>query len=323
MSQQEEGQQAPPDPLETYNQLVAKLKKRFILIRRPPYEEMIDQFNVLLDLFNTSGNLRYAAFACLAISRCEHALQDVHGEALGYANTGHAFYMAELERSAANVPGFEEYVGEATSCYLLAISLYRSKDMSATAAALFHELGTLLQKLGRGGEASSFFLKAAELHQSLDQYHTAMSSLWLAVDASISQCDYITACVTLNWIVKLSSEVPDMNDALESSTRAGLPVPSVSSATLKTDSVHEALLTLVLVLLLQGDFQQAKDYICKLTESSPAHPSTFMVLLNDLVTSCETSDVGGMRWCQRELWQVLTPRQNELVHRLIKIKTAT
>ena len=36
---------------------------------------------------------------------------------------------------------------------------------------------------------------------------------------------------------------------------------------LKKDQSHEALVTLVLVLLLQGDFQQAKDYVDKLSVS--------------------------------------------------------
>ena len=38
-------------------------------------------------------------------------------------------------------------------------------------------------------------------------------------------------------------------------------------STMKKDEVKDALLTLVLVLVLQGDYQQSKDYIQKLTES--------------------------------------------------------
>lgn len=262
--------------------------------------------------------------------------------------------MAELERAAANEPCFEEYVGEATNCYLAAINLYISKEMKATAASLYHELGTLLQKLGRNGEATSFFVKAAEMHQGLNQFHTAIASLWLAVDSSILQCDYITSCVTLNWIIKLASEAPDMNDSIEVSTRIGITPVRVGKG-LKEDSVTEAILTLILLLVLQGDYQQSKDYICKLSESSfsieesdPDDASgsgrgdgeseedndeeeddlvckkascEFISLLTDFVTSCETSDIGGMKWCQRELWQTITPRQNELFHRIIQAKS--
>ena len=149
------------------------------------------------------------------LNRCEKALQDVNGEAMGYTNCGHEFYLAEIERSAANEPSFEEYVGEATQCYLTAISLYLRKDSTAAAAgstaqqnpvppsvafnapnsawtamagSLYHELATLLQRLGRCGEACTYFLKAAEIHQGLDQYRTTLASLWAAVDASITQC---------------------------------------------------------------------------------------------------------------------------------------
>lgn len=266
--------------------------------------------------------------------------------------------MAELERAAANEPCFEEYVGEATNCYLTAINLYISKEMKATAASLYHELGTLLQKLGRNGEAATFFIKAAEMHQALDQFHTAIASLWLAVDSSILQCDYITSCVTLNWIIKLASEVPDMNDSIEVSTRIGIKPIKIDKG-LKGDSITEAILTLILLLVLQGDYQQSKDYICKLSESSFSIDESaddddddeadekgsgdgeeeeeneededelickkasceFISLLTDFVTSCETSDIGGMKWCQRELWQTITPRQNELFHRIIQAKS--
>ena len=209
---------------------------------------MIDRFNVLMDMFHTRGNLRYAAFCCLAVARfaphtrtalqhhqspsprntaldtrpppcsCEKALKDVNGEAAAYTNSGHEFYLAEIERSAANEPTFEEYVGEATQCYLTAIALYLRPAPStaatgaaalpvsqstvppsvafnapgaawtATAGSLYHELATLLQRLGRCGEACTYFLKAAEIHQGLDQFRTTLASLWAAVDASITGC---------------------------------------------------------------------------------------------------------------------------------------
>lgn len=140
------------------------------------------------------------------------------GEAAGYTNGGHEFYLAEIERSAAHEPSFEEYVGEATQCYLTAITLYLrpaagmgapgsaspaasqstvppsvafnapGAAWTATAGSLYHELATLLQRLGRCGEACTYFLKAAEIHQGLDQFRTTLASLWAAVDASITQC---------------------------------------------------------------------------------------------------------------------------------------
>jgi len=374
------------ETMRSYVQLISVLnKKRWILLRKPNFEDMIDRFNTLMDLFHTNGNLRYAAFCCLAVARCEKALQDINGEAMGYTNCGHEFYLAEIERSAANEPCFEEYVGEATQCYLTAISLYLRKDTpskdkekdkdkdkdgsasasvpatsqqnpvppsvafnapnsvwTATAGSLYHELATLLQRLGRCGEACTYFLKAAEIHQGLDQYRTTLASLWAAVDASITQCDYITTCVTLNWIVKIAYEMPDMTDALKASL-SGSQIKPLQS-TMKKDEVKDALLTLVLVLILQGDYQQSKDYIQKLTESCAQASVTetdlgtsarntgdaillqtaseFSSLLSDFVTACETSDVTGMKWCQKELWPFLQARQNELVHRIVVLKVA-
>lgn len=236
-----------------------------------------------MDLFHNHGNVRYAAFCCLAVARCEKALQDTKNEAMAYANTGHEFYLAELEKSCAHEPSFEEYVSEATQCYLTAISLYLGPSArgvppsmalgagsawTATAGGLYHELATLLLRLGRGGEACTYFLRAAEVHQSLDQYRTTLASLWNAVDASISQCDYMTTCVSLNWIVKVVSEMPSVADALQD-THTVAP-----RSTLKNDELKEALLTLVLALMLQGDFQQAKDYVQKLADNCAADTDT-------------------------------------------------
>ena len=82
--------------------------------------------------------------------------------------------------------------------------------------------------------------------------------------------------MTLNWIVKTACEMPDMTDALAAST-LGMPVRPLAG-TLKKDEVKDALLTLVLALVLQGDYQQAKDYVQKLTESCAPAPGTDLAL---------------------------------------------
>lgn len=43
--------------------------RRWIISRKPKYDDMIDRFNALMDMFHTRGNLRYAAFCCLAVAR--------------------------------------------------------------------------------------------------------------------------------------------------------------------------------------------------------------------------------------------------------------
>ena len=45
------------------------VNRRWIISRKPNFEDMVDRFNTLMDLFHTSGNLRYAAFCCLAVAR--------------------------------------------------------------------------------------------------------------------------------------------------------------------------------------------------------------------------------------------------------------
>jgi len=58
------------ETMRSYTQLISVLnKKRWIISRKPNFEDMVDRFSTLMDLFHTSGNLRYAAFCCLAVAR--------------------------------------------------------------------------------------------------------------------------------------------------------------------------------------------------------------------------------------------------------------
>lgn len=50
--------------------------RRWIISRKPKYDDMIDRFNTLMDIFHTRGNLRYAAFCCLAVARFANSPSD-------------------------------------------------------------------------------------------------------------------------------------------------------------------------------------------------------------------------------------------------------
>lgn len=100
-----------------------------------------------------NGEHQYAAFCCLAVSRCHQAMRNSTMEALSLIdaglvffkyrfhsklnifsfsfsywisivfNSGHIFWETEKETTSTNYFGFHEYAEEAQHCYLLAIKV--------------------------------------------------------------------------------------------------------------------------------------------------------------------------------------------------------
>ena len=124
--------------------------------------------------------------------------------------------------------------------------------------------------------------------------------------------DYTTTCVTLNWILKTSLEMPDMcglflctagvggrhlsrSSSLAEMIGSGSAGCSSSTRALQKDQVHEALVTMALALAMQGDFHQSMDYVEKLSDriaaSLPEGASSGAIsdsvgLLSDFIVCC-------------------------------------
>lgn len=71
---------------DSYQKIASKLKKRFM--RKPNFNEGSEEFEELMKSLNRQGNHQYAAFCCLALARCEQALQDSGAEASSLVEAG-------------------------------------------------------------------------------------------------------------------------------------------------------------------------------------------------------------------------------------------
>ncbi|KAH3760112.1 factor VIII intron 22 protein [Pelomyxa schiedti] len=315
----------------TFKKLGGQLGKKGLL-HRPNYGQLISGWTSLSGAFRREGNHQMAALSHLSVAKCEHALKDNTLEASAYVEAGHCFWSLAFEMHEAGTLSFNENVTEAINCYMLAIEIYASSSpaQKSLAASLYFEIGFNLKKLGRYSEASRYFQCAADLQQFQDEILPAVNSLQSMLGCCILSRDYKTACFVLTWIIKLASEGPDLNDIDNFDSGRQCSTTSTPSSVLVYPALLvEARISLVLLLILQRDLGQARDYISKLPEDAvhthkgtaqaaplPQTAHLAITLLQDLVSACEHKDSVALQQIQWELWGMLTPPQNEFLHRI-------
>eukprot|EP01126_Amoeba_proteus_P016472 TRINITY_DN1762_c0_g2_i1.p1 TRINITY_DN1762_c0_g2~~TRINITY_DN1762_c0_g2_i1.p1 ORF type:complete len:203 (-),score=43.45 TRINITY_DN1762_c0_g2_i1:91-699(-) len=173
------------------------------------------------------------------------------------------------------------------------------------ASALYHEMGTCLKYLRRYKEAAKEFRKAAELHQT-ESAISAINSLSEAFACSIECLEFSDAFKDLQWIIKLSTE-----EGYETNSQFFL------------DKKIEALVSLIFVLLLSGDFAQSKlvlQLVKREHSISPTQNSTqiyytnewFFLLLEEVISVFEEGEREELDRYHGELHTTLTPIQNRL-----------
>eukprot|EP01116_Phalansterium_solitarium_P022776 TRINITY_DN764_c0_g2_i1.p1 TRINITY_DN764_c0_g2~~TRINITY_DN764_c0_g2_i1.p1 ORF type:complete len:322 (+),score=73.62 TRINITY_DN764_c0_g2_i1:47-1012(+) len=302
------------DYVETYKSISAKLKKRNILLRKPPYPEAAEQFQALsLSLKRKNPKHPYAAFCLLALAKCEQALKNTTMEAIASIDAGHIYWSNQLDSSENAVLGFEEDLTQAVHCYLLAIKIYLSQKKFGLAASFYYEMADHMKTLEKLADAADYFQEAAQLQQT-DSPMTAILSLQQAVSCNIRLRDYKSSCAGLIWAIKLASEVVSAPQPSDGGDAHSMPTLSSYGQVL-----IECRVSLVLLLILQGDFLQAKDFVKKVADDAtscgfPAgYCAEFITLLNALVIGCERRVFDCAVAVQRELCRSLTTEQNDIL----------
>jgi len=319
------------DFFESYRRIHAKLKKKNLL-RRPNFGEGIEELSLLINsLKRLNPNHLYIAFFELAVARCEQALNNNTMEASFLSDAGYIFWLNSIETEDYKVLGFQEELCESIKCYLLAIDIYRSQKKVSLASSLYYEMAIVLKHLDQTDKAAGYFIQSANLYQ-IDSPMNAINSLNHAVDCHIKLRDYKSSCTAIVWIMKLASEANGLSSneieingsGLETGT--SLSASSNSSTTTNIASfpvfskiLMESRVSLILLLILESDFQQAKAFIKKLIEDSnesdvDLDDSLLITLLETLVHACdEQKDNDSVKQVQRLLYNHLNAQQNALM----------
>ncbi|XP_028671197.1 40-kDa huntingtin-associated protein [Erpetoichthys calabaricus] len=304
---------AESDFLLRYRAVSNKLKKRFL--RKPNVAEASEQFGQLAKELKQQDCLQYAAFCNLAMARCEQTLFNAPGEALSLTEAARLFMEAEQETYRLRCPGFEEHLQAAINCYSFAIKVYVEVNQPVMAASLCLELGNALKEMNKPAEAIVYYQRAAELQVQVPI--ECLLSLGYAASCKILTRDYDGA---LSLFTEMQFIAQDRGLHVSgSSTPVGAFLDIVARC-----EISRVLLLMLLQpppqKLLPEHAQTLEKYDW---ESFDSHSQvTFLaenvfLLLQSVVMACQEKDVDSLKSLQTELWALLTPEQNHLLHLVV------
>ncbi|MBN3300383.1 F8I2 protein, partial [Amia calva] len=264
--------------------------------------------------------LQYAAFCNLAMARCEQTLFNAPGEALALTEAARLFLHCERETQALRAPGFSEHLQAALNCYSFAIKVYIEMNQPVMAASLCLELGNTLKEMGRPGEALVHFQRAAEL-----QSHTPAEAL-LALRA-LASCKILTR--------DYDGALSVLTDMQFQAQERGVQLPgSTSPVGVFLDIASQCEISRVLLLMLLEPPPQkllpehAQTLERYAWESFDSHsqvtflPENVFLLLQSVVMACQEKDIESLKSLQTELWPLLSPEQNHLLHLVLMERVA-
>ncbi|XP_078388224.1 40-kDa huntingtin-associated protein isoform X1 [Cetorhinus maximus] len=274
---------AEGDFLLRYRAVSNKLKRRFL--RKPNVAEASEQFGQLAKELKQEECLQYAGFCNLAVARCEQTLFNAPGEALALTDAARLFLQAEKETQKLQCPGFEEHLQAATNCYSFAIKVYIELNQPVMAASLCLELGNALKEMNKPAEASVHFQRAAEL-QSQVPIECLLSLGKVATCKIITRAfmDVIARCEVSRVLLLMLLQPPPQKLLLE------------HAQTLEKYDWESF------------DSHSQVNYL----------PENIFLLLQSVVMACQEKDLESLKVLQVELWPLLTPEQNHLLHLVLQ-----
>ncbi|KAK0058903.1 factor VIII intron 22 protein [Biomphalaria pfeifferi] len=300
------------DILLKYRAITNKLKKRFL--KKPNVAEGSEQFASLAKSLKNQECPQYAGFCCLAQARCEHTLSNAAGEAQALTDAARAFLEAELMDRELRVPGFQENLTSSINCYSHAIRVHIENKQIALAASLCLEVGNVLRKVNKPGEAIAHYQRAAELQSqsALD----CLDALNMVAKCKMDTKDFEGALAVLTEMAYLAHE-------RGGSSTTGKPIGAYCDILAKCEITR-----VLLLLLLQPTPQRIRpehaQTLEKYTwESCDSVTEMYLgedlyLLLQSVVMACQSLDLESLRALQKELWPLFDCEQNQLLHFVIQ-----
>lgn len=159
--------------------------------------------------------------------------------------------------------------------------LLKAKQLKNPSSSQSFNFITLFQKLEKFGEAAEFFQQAAEIQQTESPLN-AIVSLEDAVQCHVQLRDYKAGCAALIWITKLAGEMlsvqneginqffcfsdsPNFQFVFKANWKSSHPDGNYSTF---ANSLIGARVSLILLMILRGDFQQARQFVLNLTDDA-------------------------------------------------------
>ncbi|XP_003802783.1 factor VIII intron 22 protein [Otolemur garnettii] len=342
------------DFLARYRLVSNKLKKRFL--RKPNVAEAGEQFGQLGRELRAQECLPYAAWCQLAVARCQQALFHGPGEALALTEAARLFLQQERDARQRLVcpAAYGEPLQAAASALGAAVRLHLELGQPAAAAALCLELATALRDLGQPAAAAGHFQRASQLQ--LPQLPlAALQALGEAASCQLLARDYNGALAVFTHMQRLAREhgshpvqlppppspprgpqpalcATQTVPAVQLPPNAGSAAPSPAALGAFSDLVVRCEVSRVLLLLLlqpppakllPEHAQTLEKYSWEAfdshgQESGGQLPEELFLLLQSLVMATQEKDTEAIKALQVDMWPLLTPEQNHLLHLVLQ-----
>ncbi|KAF7244946.1 Factor VIII intron 22 protein [Varanus komodoensis] len=323
------------DFLTRYRLVSAKLRRRFL--RKPNVSEAAEQFGALARELRAQESLPYAAWCQLAVARCAQSLGHASGEAAALGEAARLWLRHDRELRLRQGPGLglSEHLPAAQSCVAFGARLHFDLGQPALAAGLWLELGNELRAAGEPGEAVPALMRAADL---LATGHLPLEALRCLRD--VASClllcrDHDGALTVLTQAQLLAQGGPGTAASGAGASSGAAAAAATASSTVISqlpgafldELLHCEVTRVLLLLLLQPPpskllpehAQTLEKYSWEALDASPGYvPSELFLLLQSAVMACQEKDLEALKVLQKELWPLLTPEQNHILHLVVQ-----
>lgn len=315
------------DFLTRYRLVSAKLRRRFL--RKPNVSEAGEQFAALARELRAQESLPYAAWCQLAVARCAQSLGHAPGEAAALGEAARLWLRHERELRLRQGPGLglAEHLPAAQSCVAFGARLRLELGQPALAAGLWLELGAELRAAGEPGQAVPALLRAAELLAAAQLPLEALRCLRDVASCLLVCRDHDGALAVLTQAQLLAQAAPAPSAPASSSASSAAASTSQAPGAFLDELLHCEVTRVLLLLLLQPPpskllpehAQTLEKYSWESLDASAGYvPPELFLLLQSAVMACQEKDLEALKVLQKELWPLLTPEQNHLLHLVVQ-----
>ncbi|KAJ8975038.1 hypothetical protein NQ317_008978 [Molorchus minor] len=283
--------------LDQYRNISNKLKKRFL--RKPNVTEACESFINLAKQCEINELPAYAGLCWIAAARCEGSLSNNTRRDYLLNTLCEQFLKAEetdYQLGCSGVSG--ENLQAGLSCYSHAAS--RFPENSTIPIGLNLEIVEFLKKIYRSEYIQNYLESSIKLSEGRSDTNIYCLKLLAAHFVDIG--DYLAALETYLEIFRLLEKLPTNSSRCEILLKCEINCSTKLSPNLAK----------LLEKYTWGDKSDKSLKACKMTEK-------MFLLLQSLVTICQSLDTSSLVDLESEFWNVLPKQEKELLRILVRI----
>ncbi|KAL3273489.1 hypothetical protein HHI36_014930 [Cryptolaemus montrouzieri] len=292
--------------LDHYRNISRKLKKTFF--KKPNENEALESYIALARDCETSELPAYAGLCWNAAAKCESSLGNSVGEVTNLLRSARQYAAAECNNVDMGCISLGcDNLHASLNSYSLVATKY---EQSPLAVNLNLEIVNFLKRIGRDDLVSDHLCDALE-HNSNGKPIKLQCLETLAADF-IASGDYLAALDAFTKIYDLAEKLPINGANADILLRCEINRVLLLLIMKPPPQKITPELTKILERYTWSDRNDDSLKICKMSEY-------MFILLESLVTTCQSADTSGLVDLEEKLWPLFTSEQKDLLCVLVRI----